>query len=283
MTSKTGAILGHLAMAGVTLALMAAGFVLVSTRADAFSTLAAAVTGPNLEIAAGGGATWGPSSGPAWTFTNGEPGETTTGTVRLRTLEAVPGGTALTLRAAAPNTTPGFADHLLITSMSLGGSNLLPHWAACSGGGTLTLQHLVACPSLSVRLPVPGVGGTDFVMAVRLDPAMGNAFQGASTGGVTFEFSLWSPADAGTGGAGTGTGGPGSGAPAPTATATTGVGGPGSGAPAPGATPRPPLTGFGWVPEEQRDLVGYGLISLGALVAVLLLTSIAAMTRRRLR
>jgi hypothetical protein len=112
-------------------------------------------------------------------------------------------------------------------------------------------------------------------MTIQLDPTLGNAFQEASMGGVTFEFALWSPngvsgGDTDSGGAVAGpsaTGGPGSGVPRAQATSS--------------ATPQPPRTGFGVVPDEQRHLAGYALIGFGAFAGALLLISIAAATRRR--
>jgi hypothetical protein len=265
VTSKPVAILEHLVLASVTLALMVTGFVLVSTKADAFSTLAAAVTGPNLEISAAGGSVWSGSTGPAWTLTNAAPGDSVTGTVRLRTLEAAPARSALVLRAEAPDATPGFAEHLFITSMSLGGEDLRPSWGGCTGGGVLTLGDLAACPELTAALPVPSLDGEDFVMTIQLDPALGNAFQGASMGGVTFEFALRSPDSASPGGSASA--GPGSGAPAATAASS--------------VTPQPPTTGFGVFPEEQQHLAGYAMIGVGAFLAAVLLISLAARAGRR--
>jgi hypothetical protein len=262
-------------LASVTLALMVAGFVLVNTRVDAFSAIAAATAGPNLEIRDASRGVWGQTTGPAWTLTNAAPGDSVTGTVWLRTLEAVMEGTGLVLRADAPAATQGFAAHLFITLMSLGGSDLLGYWGGCTGGGKVTLEILATCPEQDARLPVPGTGGEDIVMTIQVDPALGNAFQGASMGGLTFEFALWSPDDSGVGRAGDGravagsasTGGPGSAVP--------------HGVPASSVTPQPPRTGYGVFPEERPHLAGYALIGLGAFAGALQLISLAAASRRR--
>jgi hypothetical protein len=274
------AMLGHAAMSLVTLGLMVTGFVLLSAKADGFSTLAATVTGPNLEIAAGGDQTWGLDTGPAWKLSNGNPGATATGTVWLRTLKPVAPGTVMTLRALASQRTPGFADRLFITSMTLGGTDLLPRWAGCTGGGTLTVEDLVSCEELTATLPVPGTAGASFAMSVRIDPALGNAFQGATSGGVTFVFSLWGPDGGGAGSGGPGSGGPGTGAPG---AGSTGAGGPGSGAPGAGSgvTPRPPATGFGPAPDEPRELIGLGLVALGLLLGCGVLGSLLVGRRPR--
>ena len=50
------------------------------------------MTGPNLEIAAGGDQTWGLDTGPAWTLSNGKPGATATGTVSNGGVVKLPSG-----------------------------------------------------------------------------------------------------------------------------------------------------------------------------------------------
>lgn len=175
-----------------TFVLMLAGLVLVSRGEHGFANTASAQVGSHLQIApASAPSNWASSAGPAWGFAPGAPGTQTSGYVWLRSVDiSHPATTSMTLQAVLDKTsTPGFAAQILVTTMELGSTNLLPLWSGCASSTGLTLADLASC-ALSPKLPTPpGGNGATFAMVFEMDPATGNPFQGATLG-ARFVFTL---------------------------------------------------------------------------------------------
>lgn len=150
-----------------------------------------------------------------WVLLNATPGESTVASVLLRRV-GVPSPVGLTLRLTASFDSVGMADAMaastIVTTMELDGIPLISFWpAACRTGVTMTVAQLRACPT-APELPLPNEQGSVFEMRLLLSQDTPNALQGATTGEITFTFTLES-ADEATPSAPTNT-------PVPTATRT---------------------------------------------------------------
>jgi len=192
MTKRRRSLFGHSALVIATFVLMLAGLVLVSRGEHGFANTASAQVGSHLRIApASAPSDWSDSTGPAWGFETGVSGGQTSGYVWLRSVEVTHAGTtSMTMQTIlASGATPGFAAQILVTSMELGSTDLLPLWSGCASGPALTLADLASCAARP-GLPTPPDGdGTTFAMVFQMDPATGNALQGATLG-ARFLFTL---------------------------------------------------------------------------------------------
>jgi hypothetical protein len=255
-------------------------------QAGDFVTGASAATAGHAQIATvGAPADWSTSVSDVWVTDNMRPGDAVVGAVRLKTVGTLAPGASLRLTTTFPGgLDPSLAAVLRISEMHLGPTDLLARWPdACRAA--LTLATLgTSCPS--PELPPPGADpGDEFHMTLQLDIRTGNAYQGSTTGPVTFLFTLTdgappaaTPADAASPSSTPASSAPVLGAaPVPTAPSAV-VSTPASGT----ITPRPPRTGNAGLTASNSASRETRLCGIGCAV-VLVLASRFLVSPKRVR
>ncbi len=152
----------------------------------------AATRSSGLQIAPlGAAATWTNATSGDWVVANAGAGSRVQGGVQLRTttpLESAAMFFDVTFEGGPGVSRDALLEALQVTAMSLDGIDLLPRWGACTSG-MLTLRDIADC-AVSPALPPPEAGGSTFLMDLTLAMEVTNEAQGASTGPITFTFTL---------------------------------------------------------------------------------------------
>lgn len=148
-------------------------------------------TETRLEIATIGTADWADMTTAAWELVAARPGDRVQGAVALRLTEPAPPGTALVVTANSGGDAAVVSPHLLISSMSLDGVDLLATWSDC-GATPLTLALLMTCLTPPL-LPLPSTAGSEFAMELTLAPTFGNVGQGTQLDDLRVAFALHRP------------------------------------------------------------------------------------------
>ena len=183
-------LLRHLAIVTAVFALVGFGFVLTTRHEDGqLVSVAAAAAGDHLQISQNTATpVWGSTIGSVFTKPNLAPGDTFSGSLKLKRIGGSVGNTTLRVRADMTGASiPSLASQLKVTSMKLGTAELASLWpAACQ---PLTLATLNSCAT-SPFLGPPDTVGQVFTIALKFDPASGNSYQAKNAGSVTLVFTL---------------------------------------------------------------------------------------------